>query len=344
MVEIKGIHKVKANGVTYYYAWRGGPRLEGAPGSKEFLDSYAEAKSPISNLDRKRVSTWIALYKDSDSFKDNAESTRRIWDMWLDRIDAKFGKLSIRQFDRPKFRVDIRKWRDGWKDNPRTADYAKQVLSAFLSFVVAEGELTLNICHEIPNIYSADRSDIIWEDCHIKQLLECEEVSKEVKWAARLAKLTGFRKSDLLKVSWNHVGKYAIEIRTQKSSGKKSKKKRTAVAPITKELRDLLAEIPKYSTTILTSSRKRPWTADGFGSSWWKALDDAGFHKDGPDLHLHDFRGTFATILYVARFSIREIADTLGWTEERVERLIDRYVKRDAILQDRIRRLEAVAK
>jgi hypothetical protein len=54
-------------------------------------------------------------------------------------------------------------------------------------------------------------------------------------------------------------------------------------------------------------------------------------------------RSTFTcTFVYRAGFSIREIADTLGWTEDRVERLMDCYVKRDEIMRDRIRRLEAV--
>lgn len=34
-----------ANGrqITYRYAWRAGPRLQGAPGSPEFIASYHEA-------------------------------------------------------------------------------------------------------------------------------------------------------------------------------------------------------------------------------------------------------------------------------------------------------------
>lgn len=341
-VNLKGLHRVRSNGKTYYYAWRGGPRLEGEPGSREFLDAYTAARNPTAGLDRSRFATWVALYKDSDGFKDNAESTRAVWGPWLDRITDQFGALSVRHFDNPAFRVDIRKWRDKWKATPRTADLAKQVLSVVLTFIVGEGKLTTNICHEIPNLYHADRSDIIWEDAHLAQFLACEGILAEMKWAVRLAKLTGFRKTDLLKASWTHVGKYAIEIRTQKSSGKKSRGRRIATAPITEELRVLLGEIPKRATTILTSSKKRPWTADGFGSSFWKAMEDAGLHADGLDLHLHDLRGTFATIIYRAGFTIREIADTLGWTEDRVERLIDRYVKRDEILKDRIRRLEAV--
>ena len=47
-VRLKGINWVTkrlADGrtVTHYYAWRGGPRLSGTPGSAEFVTSYQEA-------------------------------------------------------------------------------------------------------------------------------------------------------------------------------------------------------------------------------------------------------------------------------------------------------------
>ena len=47
-VQLKGVHRVQkrlAGGRirTYYYAWRGGPRLKGDPGSPEFVVSYQQA-------------------------------------------------------------------------------------------------------------------------------------------------------------------------------------------------------------------------------------------------------------------------------------------------------------
>ena len=41
-VDLKGIAKVTAKGHTYWYAWRGGPRLRGKPGTPEFIASYNE--------------------------------------------------------------------------------------------------------------------------------------------------------------------------------------------------------------------------------------------------------------------------------------------------------------
>ena len=107
---------------------------------------------------------------------------------------------------------------------------------------------------------------------------------------------------------------------------------------ITEELRALLGSIAKRATTVLTSSEKKPWTGDGFGSSWWKTREDAGLGDSG--LRFHDFRGTAATRFFLAGLSLREIAEILGWSEDRVEKIINRYVKRDEILKDRIRRIE----
>jgi transposase len=51
-------------------------------------------------------------------------------------------------------------------------------------------------------------------------------------------------------------------------------------------------------------------------------------------------RRTAATKFYIAGFSMREIAETLGWEEESVEKIIRRYVARGAALKARIRKMD----
>lgn len=331
-VNLKGVHgPIRSRGRVYYYAWRGGPRLKGEPGSPEFIRSYEEACNPLAGLDKRRLSAWVTLYKASDEFAALAPSTQAEWGRWLERIKTHFGSLSIRQFDRPEIRADIIAWRSQWKATPRTADYGKQVLSRLLSFVTSRGALLHNICAEIPGIYSADRAGLIWLPDDVHALTAA--AAPEIGWAARLAALSGLRKGDLLTLSWSHFGPLAIEMKTGKSRGR-----RKVLIPLYRELRELMDTIPKRATTILTSTKKRPWTAGGFASSWRAAVTLAGLEARG--LHFHDLRGTAATNFYRAGFTVREIAETLGWSEDRVERLIDTYVKRDEILRDRIRRLE----
>jgi integrase len=327
-VRLKGVFKVSAKGKTYFYAWRGGPRLRGEPGSAEFAQSFHEAKGSFANSDRKRLASWVANYRASDHFKKLAPSTQRLWLRWLDEISDHFGNLDIRLFDKAEIRLDISAWRNRWRHQPRNADYAKQVLSALLTFVAENGALMNNPCIGMKNFYHNDRSDIIWSDQDIDDF--CKVASIELAWAVRFAALTGFRLGDLLRVSWSHVQSNSIEIKTGKS-----RERRTATVVIGSSLRALLAEIPKRATTILTNSDGKPWR--GFSSSFKKAMLLSGLKERG--LHFHDLRGTAATRFYLAGFKEREIAVMMGWSEDKVERILDRYVRRDELIQEKVRRL-----
>jgi integrase len=329
-VELKGIAKTSAKGRTYYYAWRGGPRLRGEPGSPEFMASYNEAIESRRTPDPGRFRALVVAYKAND-FRTLSPSTQQHWAPWLDRIADYFGDLRIAQFERPeKIRPAILRWRKQWADKPRTADYALQVLSRVLTYAVDEGRLAGNPCEGIKQLYSSDRSEIIWTDGDIAQLKRT--CSPEIAHAVDLAAHTGLRLGDLLRLSWSHVGEDAIMISTGKS-----KHRREAIIPLYDELCDVLARIPKRSTVILTSSKNRPWTPDGFGSSFNKAKIDAGLADR--DLHFHDLRGTAATRFYIADISKRSIGEILGWSEDNVERIIRRYVTRGAATRATIRQL-----
>ena len=331
LVDLESVYVVKAKGRIYHYAWRGkgAPRLLSLPGSPEYIAELAAALAGRTKGDRTRLSGLIAAYKADDAWlKDVSDKTKKSWSRWLDQIQTDFGELRIVQFDRPILTVHIRKWRDKWKATPRAADVSLEVFSRVLSFGQAEGLLQNNVVRNIPSLYRNNRASIIWTDEDLAALAAV--AAPEIVWAARLAALTGMRQGDLLKLNWSHIKDKVIE----KPASKSAKRAAVAEVPIYGELRRLLDEIPKRSTRVLTSTYKRPWKT-GFGSSWGDAIKAAGIDK-----HFHDLRGTAATKMYVAGLKIREIAVILAWSEDRVEEIIDRYVKRDEILSDIIRRLD----
>ena len=336
-VELRGIHKLNIKGKRYYYAWRGGPRLRSEPGSPEFMASYNQAVEERRTPEPGRFKSLVVLYRASQDYKTLAESTRKNWSPWLDRIAEYFGDLRIAQFDRPeKIRPVIRRWRNQWADKPRTADYGMQVLSRVLSHAVDPlGKIVGNPCEGIKQLYSGDRSEIIWTDSDIAILKKT--CSPEIAFAVDLASHAGLRLSDLLRLSWSHVEENAIRFPTGKSRGR-----REAVIPLYDDLRGVLTKIPKRSPIILTSSKRRPWTADGFGSSFNTAKHDAGLAEK--DLHFHDLRGTAATKFYIAGLKIRVIAEILAWSEDQVERIIRRYVARGAAVEEAIRQLNEARK
>ena len=334
-LNLKGLHcskPPKGNGRVYWYAWRGGPRLRGEPGSPEFMASYHKAVETRRTPDPGKFRALVTAYKASPAFTNLAVSTAKNWTTWLDRISAHFGDLRITHFDRPEaIRPCIREWRAKWERTPRTADYALQVLSCVLSYAVDKGKIARNPCEGIKRLYGgANRADRIWTEADIAALKQV--CSPEIAHAVDLASHTGLRLGDLLRLSWAHVGADAIIIATSKSRGV-----REAIVPRYDELNSVLAAIPKRSPTILTNSKGRPWTRDGFGSSFNKAKIAAGLADR--DLHFHDMRGTAATRFYLAELKPRAIAEIMGWEEEHVEKIIRRYVDRTAAIRATIAQL-----
>ncbi len=286
----------------------------------------------IAKVTTKRFKSLVVLYKASADYKKLAASTVKNWAPWLDRIADYFGELRIAQFDRPeKIRPLIRRWRNQWADRPRTADFGMQVLSRVLSYAVDPlGRIAGNPCEGIKHLYSGNRSEIIWTDADIAQLKK--SCSADIAHAVELAAHTGLRLGDLIRLSWSHVHVDTITITTGKS-----KHRREAIIPLYDALRNILANIPRRSTVILTNSRHRPWTLDDLGSSFNKAKIAAGIAER--DLHFHDLRGTAATRFYIAGLSERVIAEIMAWEEEHVARIIRRYVDRSAATKAMIAQL-----
>ncbi|HKU63818.1 MAG TPA: site-specific integrase [Rhizomicrobium sp.] len=326
---LRGLFKVKAKGKYYYYAWRGGPRIEAEFGTTEFLQEFIDARAPA-HYDKSKMGAWVGLYRASDAYQTLSDNTKRNWAPLLDNIKAHFGNWPVRLFNRADIRQDIRRWLNRWRGKDRMADLAKQVLSRLCSFIAADGFLTTNPCLEIPSRYRNNRADKIWTEDDLDALKAT--ASPEIYNAAMLAAFTGLRQGDLLRLTWGRIGDLAIDLKTSKSRGRRS-----ALIPLYKGLRDVLKAIPKDATTVLTTTHKRPWRS-GFRSSWEKAVTRAGLGDR--ELHFHDLRGTAATKFYAAGLAPREIADILGWSPERVEELLDRYVLRDELLRARILKIE----
>lgn len=135
----------------------------------------------------------------------------------------------------------------------------------------------------------------------------------------RLAAFTGLRRADLVRLSWSHIDAGIIEITTEKSQ-------RKVLIPIEARLRQLISEIPKRATTVLTSTRDQPWIANGLSSTFYDVRAKAGLSH----LRFHDLRGTAATRFYTAGIETRDIAEIMGWSEKSVQRLVDRYVNKHA--------------
>ena len=89
---------------------------------------------------------------------------------------------------------------------------------------------------------------------------------------------------------------------------------------------------------ILVNTEQRPWTEDGFYSSWRKACARAGV----VNVTFHDLRGTAVTRLALVGCTEAEIAAITGHTLRDVAAILDtHYLHRDpALAESAIRKLE----
>lgn len=362
-VRLKGLNsktKVLADGsrVTYWWAWKGGPRLPGKPGSPEFMAAYNAAVASRKAVSTEALAGLVARFKASPEFLGNAETTKAEWRRWLDKIaadntDQDIGGLPLSALDDRRVRADVLAWRDQWADRPRSADYAMQVLSRVLSWGVSRGLLAQNAAAGVEQLYSSNRADQVWTADEVERFCSAAP-SPEVGFIIRLACLTGLRRSDLIKLSWDQVSDFAIVMATGKSRGRKNQ-----VIPLLPETTTLLAEIrsrqqqrhaelvkvraakrmgpPTLPTTVLSNTRGGPWSPDGVAH---QIVDTKSRCRPVIDKHLHDCRGTFGTRLRLAGLTAPQIADIFGWEEKRVERLLSTYVDRERIVHELAERIQ----
>ena len=86
--------------------------------------------------------------------------------------------------------------------------------------------------------------------------------------------------------------------------------------PVHRELRKLLAEIPKRAVTILTSTEGRPWTTQGFKASWRKNMPSA-IRQGG--YVFHGLRKRAVVMLLEAGCTTAEVQAVTGQSVEMVE-------------------------
>ncbi len=337
-VVLKGIHKVKkrlASGETrvHFYAWRGGPAIHAKPGTPEFLQAYNEAHASIRRPAAGTLMTVIADYKASPDFTALAPSSRRMYLRYIGLIEQAFGDLPLAALADRRVRGEFKTWRDTFAATPRTADYAWTTLARLMSFAKDRGTIATNPCEKGGRLYAADRTDKFWGEPEIAALLAV--ASDQIKLALVLALWTGQRQGDLLRLPWSAYDGSRIRLRQSKTG-------RRIVMPAGLPLKGLLDAADRRGPVILVNSHGRPWTSDGFRTSWAKACGRAGVCG----LTFHDLRGSAVVRLALAEATVPQIATFTGHSLKDVEAILDaHYLGRDVQLAEAaVLKLEARTK
>jgi integrase len=280
------------------------------------------------------VASLIVDFKSSPEWAALAPRTQVEWTRHLDRIRDVFGATALATIEQRGARKLIKLWHQGMSRTPRTANAALSVLVRLFNFGVDQEDLARNPAERIARLDEGpSRTAIVWSREEFDRLLSVKPASGQGvseaqanrpligparRAALELCWLTGLRREDLIRLRWDEVDLEGAMIRrpTLKSRGR-----HVARINIGPELRELLVSMKPdddarlKSVTVVTSELGKPYKSpDAFSSSVRTALDTADVRAaDGRRKHLHDIRGTRATLKFAEGCSDADAEAWFGW-------------------------------
>ena len=294
----------------------------GEPGTPEFIASYNEAAAQKIKAPKGQLLSLLQSYQASDDFRQLAQRTRDDYAGIIEHvIEPEYSDFPLSALGDKRTRGVFLEWRDKLAlKSRRQADYAWTVLARVLSWSKNRGYISNNPCERGGRIYRGSRAEKIWTADDEATFRKSS--SAHLHLPLLLALWTGQRQGDLLRLPWSAYDGTHIRLKQSKTGCR-------VVIPVGAPLKAALDSTAKRSTIILTTAEGKPWTPDGFRSSWRKACSKAGI----VGVTFNDLRGTAVTRLALADCTEAEIATITGHSLRDVRSILDtHYLYRDAAL------------
>lgn len=310
-VPLSGLHKTTktlADGTTrdYWYLGKGGPRIKATHGTEAFYDEYKKLKASTRAPDPDSFMSLIRMYERME-FHRKSKATQRSYRPFIAAIEKKFGRMPLEAIEDFGARTVFLEWRETMDDRPRTADLAWSVLQRIMAFGVDKEKIKRNPCEKAGRLAdTGTRREKVWSAADISKFKEAAPT--QVLEAFMMALWTGQRQGDLLRLKWSAYDGAHIRLEQSKTKARVTIKVSDDLKKILDAKRAALFGKEIAALTILTTLHGKPWTSDGFRTSWGKALEKAGIEG----LTFHDLRGTFITNARRAGASIEDIASASG--------------------------------
>ena len=222
MVELPThVRRVVARGHEYFYFQRNrgmpleGPRvaLPSDLYSLEFWQAYHEARGDTEPVGR-AFKDLIAAYKISPEFTSRAPATQADYMRYLDIMRRAWGPLLVSGV-RPKH---VLKLRDAFAATPVAANHLLSVAKTLINWGIPREFTDTNPCTAIPKFVTEDGGARPWPIWAF-DLIE-SHAREDIRHAVWLARYTGQRQADVLRMSKTDLEDGGINV-TQQKTGKR---------------------------------------------------------------------------------------------------------------------------
>jgi integrase len=185
-------------------------------------------------------------------------------------------------------------------------------MSKLFSYAIAGDLLSANPCEGITRLYSGSRRDCVWSPAQIATFRS--NAPAHLLLPFEIAIHTAQRQGDILAMTW---GQYdGMHLTIKQSKGGSRVKVRAHY-----RLKAILDALPRDTMRVCNNSRGRPWTSDGFKTSWGKECARIGIEG----VTFHDLRGTFVTERRREGATSSQIGLITGHSASEVDSILSRH-------------------
>lgn len=309
---LKHIKIVRSKGRTYVYFDTGRTKPNGQPvlvsmpplDDPGFPGAYAAQcrqktmrASPVDiGLTVPQLAT---LYYKSPDFRKLADSTRKVYRIYIDRLSALLPTAPAGELE-PS---DIRRLADNMADTPGAANLLVSTCSTLYRWGRSRGHVQNNPTRDIGMLELGEHDP--WPADLLDAGLEAED--QRIRLAIHLLYFTAQRIGDVTRMRWSDVRDDRIVITAQKTG-------RRMDIPLHATLASELARAPRAGMTMLTRQDGKPISAARL-----RELIKAFAQEHGRDIVPHGLRKNAVNALLEAGCTVAETAAISGQTLQMVE-------------------------
>jgi integrase len=286
--------------------------LSGLPWSPEFMEAYEKAVSGQSasvdvGANRTKPGSMRALavsYFQSVAYRSMTARTQRVYRNMIERFCEKIDKKGNSFGDKRVAligREHVVRLIASKAEKPEAANQFRKVLRAMMKHAVEIGLRADDPTRDVRAIRVHSEGFHSWTDAEIAQFEKRHPVGSRARLAFALLLYTGQRRSDVVRMGYQHVRNGVLTVRQEKTGAKLS-------IPLHPTLQAILADTTPDNMTFLITQFGKPFTSNGFGNWFRDQCNAAGL----PQCSAHGLRKAAARLLAEAGCTAHEIASITG--------------------------------
>ncbi|WP_108259136.1 tyrosine-type recombinase/integrase [Mangrovicoccus ximenensis] len=252
----------------WYFRRPGYPRatLPGLPWSPEFMAAYEAASKgePLevgaSRTQPRSISAAIMSYYTSSDFTALSDSTKKTYRGILERFREEHGAKGVANLERRH----VQKLVSARAETPAAANNLLRMIHLIMRHSIELGWRRDDPTRDVRKIRYKTAGFLTWEEEHIVQFVACHKPGTRAHLALSLLLHTGQRRSDVVRMGFQHVRGGSIYVKQQKT-------KQELYIPLHPELGEILDKLPREDPAFLVTRTGQPYTGKGF-TNWFRNM------------------------------------------------------------------------